>query len=226
MVDDRRAGRELDHVVLEHAVVHPVAAGVALEDLLAGVEEAVVVRPDALRALPALEVERVVVHLTDGEVGDEHVLRVVDRDAERDRGVVHPGAADHHVVEVVGGAADGHVLDRRVLADVQRPREPIFTRADDDRLAGTKVLNGGLEFRLGGHPNGVWAGGGRRAEARGVPGRPRQPTGLQQLRAEPSGVRHRWSFRATGGRERRVRGAEKSAARRARCQPRENSRIR
>ncbi len=118
--------------VLEQAVLHgrsinaiggdaaAIQDRVALEQLLAGVEEAHVVAEDALAAIAAVQLQGGVVDIADRKVGDGHVLGIVDLDVEGAvRAVVgHAAAIDDHVIAVAGGSAQGDMVHPSIDLEV------------------------------------------------------------------------------------------------------------
>ena len=159
-------GRVLDHAVLDDAAVHAVRVREvhrALHELLARVEQAHVVEADAVAALLALELDRVVLDLAHRQVRDQHVLGVLAGDAVWDAGHGHAVADDHHVVAVAGRAAQGDVRD--VVADAQGPGQVVGARLDHHRRVRRQARDRVLQAAQRRHGDDV--AGGRRERRRG-----------------------------------------------------------
>ena len=186
-VDVRIPGgrRVLDHGVLDDTVVDAAAGavGIALDELLPGVDQLHVVHARTLRA--GIEDDRVVVEVANREVRYRDPLYVAaGPDAVRRlavRGDVHPRSFQHDRVAIVGAAADGDV--RVGAVDVQRAGQLIRARGDQNRRVRRELTYRRLELRLGRHGD---DGAARRRQRRNRGGRANVPA----VRRPRCGRRH------------------------------------
>ena len=147
------AGRvELDHRVLDDAVVHAAARAVraGLDVLLSGVHQPHVV--DERRLRPGVQHDRVEIDVANRQARDRDAAHVAaDPDPERHAAVargIHPFPDQHDVVAVSSVAADADVREGAV--DVERGGQVVGAGRDQDRRVGGDGGHRVLELRHGG----------------------------------------------------------------------------
>lgn len=167
MIDRARAVGVLDQAILDGAIVGASAVPeITFDDLFAGIEESIVIEMDPCGSGIRFEIDGVVVDGPDLEISHRDVLSVEKAEAVSHGIIVHAGAADDDVVEVVGRAADGDVGHLMGKADVERGGDLIRARLHDDGLIRYEVLNCILKLGDRVHPDDIARGRRRRPEAR------------------------------------------------------------
>ena len=117
----------------------------ALQELLPGIEQPDVVDVHAFRTQLALELNRMKSRLTDGEVRQQHILRIFDLHGDVHARHGHAAAKDDDVIAIVGRATERDV--RHPVTDAELLGEAVRAWLNHDGRARAQRRDRGLKLR-------------------------------------------------------------------------------